>query len=178
MTKKERRRHDLVLEKLYRARDEWNEDRVKGLDFINKRLRQKQEHTSTMLMKQWVNDIEHLQNEWNPFLLKPNYQIFTTYEKFRKMNYYLPQCVQVWKHVPFTSTLKKWLTKTKLGTSSTWSKKFKSWLARQAIWQVHLPHLKIWNTLITRWQNLVSKINLIWFMYLLMSLKGTHKNTY
>ena len=63
MTKKERRRHDLVLEKLYRARDEWNEDRVKGLDFINKRLRQKQEHTSTMLMKQWVNDIEHLQNE-------------------------------------------------------------------------------------------------------------------
>ena len=52
-----------MLEKLYRARDEWNEDRVKRLDFINKRLRQKQEHKSTMLMKQRVNDNEHLQKE-------------------------------------------------------------------------------------------------------------------
>ena len=36
----ERKRHDLALEKLQRARDKWNEDRMKRLDFINKRLRE------------------------------------------------------------------------------------------------------------------------------------------
>ena len=35
----ERKRHDLMLEKLQRARDKRNEDRMKRLDFINKRLR-------------------------------------------------------------------------------------------------------------------------------------------
>ena len=39
----ERKRHDLALENLQRARDEWNEDRIKRLDFINKRLREKNE---------------------------------------------------------------------------------------------------------------------------------------
>ena len=37
---KERKRHDLTLEKLQRARDKWNDDRMKRLDFINKRLRE------------------------------------------------------------------------------------------------------------------------------------------
>ena len=37
---KERKTHDLALENLQRARDKWNEDRVKQLDFINKRLRE------------------------------------------------------------------------------------------------------------------------------------------
>ena len=37
--KEERKRHDLALEKLQKARDEWNKDRMKRLDFINKRLR-------------------------------------------------------------------------------------------------------------------------------------------
>ena len=32
----ERKRHDLALEKLQRARDEWNRDRMKRLDLINK----------------------------------------------------------------------------------------------------------------------------------------------
>ena len=32
----ERKRHDLTFEKLQRARDEWNRDRMKHLDFINK----------------------------------------------------------------------------------------------------------------------------------------------
>ena len=36
---KERKRHDLAEEKLQRAREKWNEDRMKRLDFINKRLR-------------------------------------------------------------------------------------------------------------------------------------------
>ena len=40
---KERKRHDLALEKLQRARDKWNEDRMKQLDFINKRLCEKNE---------------------------------------------------------------------------------------------------------------------------------------
>ena len=32
----ERKRHDLALEKLQKARDEWNRDRMKHLDLINK----------------------------------------------------------------------------------------------------------------------------------------------
>ena len=35
---KERKRHDLADEQLQRARDKWNKDRIKRLDFINKRL--------------------------------------------------------------------------------------------------------------------------------------------
>ena len=37
----ERKRHDLALEKLQRARDEWNRDRMKRLDLISKRLRER-----------------------------------------------------------------------------------------------------------------------------------------
>ena len=36
---KEWKRHDLAEEKLQRARDKWNEDRMERLDFINRRLR-------------------------------------------------------------------------------------------------------------------------------------------
>ena len=32
----ERKRHGLALEKLQRARDEWNRDRMKRLDFMKK----------------------------------------------------------------------------------------------------------------------------------------------
>ena len=34
----ERKKHDLAIKGLQRTRDEWNEDRMKQLDFINKRL--------------------------------------------------------------------------------------------------------------------------------------------
>ena len=37
--KKERKRNDLELENLQRARDKWNASRMKQLDFINKKLR-------------------------------------------------------------------------------------------------------------------------------------------
>ena len=37
----ERKRHDLALQNLQRARDSWNEDRMKRLDFINKKLHEK-----------------------------------------------------------------------------------------------------------------------------------------
>ena len=33
-------RHNLALEKLQRARDKWNKNRMKQLDFINKRLQE------------------------------------------------------------------------------------------------------------------------------------------
>ena len=39
----ERKRHDLALGNLQRARDKWNEDRMKRLDFIDKRLHEKNE---------------------------------------------------------------------------------------------------------------------------------------
>ena len=38
---KERKSHDLAEESLQRARHKWNKDRMKLLDFINKRLREK-----------------------------------------------------------------------------------------------------------------------------------------
>ena len=41
--KKERKIHDVALEKLQRARDEWNDDLTKILDFINKRVSEKNE---------------------------------------------------------------------------------------------------------------------------------------
>ena len=59
----ERKRHDLALRKLQKARDEWNKDRMKRLDFINKRLREKNETRAYMLMKQCLNTIEYLQNK-------------------------------------------------------------------------------------------------------------------
>ena len=37
----ERKIHGLALEKLQRARDEWDKDRIKRLDFINKKLHEK-----------------------------------------------------------------------------------------------------------------------------------------
>ena len=39
----ERKRHDIALEDLQRDRDDWNQERLKRLDFINKRLRDKKE---------------------------------------------------------------------------------------------------------------------------------------
>ena len=39
----ERRQHDLALEKLQKARDDWNRDRMKCLDLINNRLRKRNE---------------------------------------------------------------------------------------------------------------------------------------
>ena len=42
----ERKRHDLALEKLERARDEQNKDQMKRLDFINRRLREQNKATT------------------------------------------------------------------------------------------------------------------------------------
>ena len=48
-----RKRHDLALEKLQRARDEWNRNRMKRLDFMNKRLLEKNE------TKTYINNVEY-----------------------------------------------------------------------------------------------------------------------
>ena len=59
------KRHDLALKKLQRARDEWNKDRMKRLDLMNKRLREKNEARTyiTTLMKKCLDTIEYLQRD-------------------------------------------------------------------------------------------------------------------
>ena len=59
------KRHDLALKKLQRARDEWNKDRMKRLDLMNKRLREKNEARTyiTTLMKKYLDTIEYLQRD-------------------------------------------------------------------------------------------------------------------
>ena len=56
-SEEERKRHDLALEKLQMARDKWNENQMKGLDFINKRLRQVQ------AAKAYINDADEAMPE-------------------------------------------------------------------------------------------------------------------
>ena len=55
---KELKRHDLALKKLQRARDEWNKDRMKRLDFINKRLREKNE------ARTYINNVDEAMLEY------------------------------------------------------------------------------------------------------------------
>ena len=59
---KEHKKHDLALEKLQRVRDKWNEDRMKRLDFINKRLREKNE------ARTYINNVDEAMLEY--------YQVF------------------------------------------------------------------------------------------------------
>ena len=64
--KEECKRHELSEEQLQKTRDKWNEDRIKRLEFINKRLREKktrQGYISKMLMEQCSSTIEYLQNK-------------------------------------------------------------------------------------------------------------------
>ena len=55
---KERKRHDLALEKLKRAWNKWNEDTMKRLDFINKRLREKNE------ARAYINNVDEAMLEY------------------------------------------------------------------------------------------------------------------
>ena len=56
--KAERKRHDLAMENFQKDRDEWNKERLKRLDFINKRLRD-QQHA-----KQAITDLEDGMREY------------------------------------------------------------------------------------------------------------------
>ena len=62
----ERKRHDLALEKLQRARDEWNKDQMKRLDFINKRLREKHE------ARVYINNADEAMLEYYRVFAKKN----------------------------------------------------------------------------------------------------------
>ena len=63
----ERKRHDLALEKLQRARDEWNRDRMKRFDFMNKRLREKNEARTS------INNVDEAMLQYYRMLAKKNY---------------------------------------------------------------------------------------------------------
>ena len=54
----EHKRHDLALKKLERARNEWNKDRKKRLDFINKRLHEKNE------ARAYINNVDEAMLEY------------------------------------------------------------------------------------------------------------------
>ena len=60
----ERKRHNLALEKLQMARDEWNKDQMKRLDFINKKLREKNE------AKAYINNVDEAMLEY--YICKSN----------------------------------------------------------------------------------------------------------
>ena len=57
-----RKRHDLALKKVQSVRDEWNKDRMKRLDFINRRLREKNEAIA------YINNVDEAMLEY--------YQVF------------------------------------------------------------------------------------------------------
>ena len=61
---KEHKRHDLALEKLQRARDEWNEHRMKQLDFMNKRQREKNEAMA------YINNVDEAMLEYYRVFVK------------------------------------------------------------------------------------------------------------
>ena len=54
----ERKRHDLAFGKLQKARDEWNKYQMKRLDFINKRLREKNE------ARAYINNVDEAMLEY------------------------------------------------------------------------------------------------------------------
>ena len=68
---KERKRHDLALEKSQGTREKWNEDQMKQLDFINKRLREKNE------ARAYINNADEAMLEYYRVFAKTN-KAFTT----------------------------------------------------------------------------------------------------
>ena len=107
---KKRKRHDLAEEKLQRARDKWNEDQMKRLDFINKRLREKNE------TRAYIDNVDEAMLEYYRVFAKeikplpPEPQLSDFYhpsEVQKMMNYYLLQWVQALQHMPYTSILNK-----------------------------------------------------------------------
>ena len=93
----ERKRHDLAEEKFQRARDKWNEDRMKRFDFINKRLREKNE------ARTYINNVNEAMLEYYRVFAKqikrlppePQLSDFIIHQRPKEMvNYYLLQCMQ------------------------------------------------------------------------------------
>ena len=67
MVKKNAKDMIFALEKHQRARDKWNEDRMKRLDFINKRLLEKNE------TRAYINNVDETMLEY--------YQVFVNQTK-------------------------------------------------------------------------------------------------
>ena len=107
---KECKRHDLAEEKLQRARDKWNEDRMKRLDFIKKRLREKNEARAYIIT---VNEAMLecycvFAKTINTLPPEPVLSVFYHPSEIEKMaHYYLLQLVRVLQHMPCISTLIK-----------------------------------------------------------------------
>ena len=89
----ERKRHDLVLKNHQRARDKWNGDRMKHLDFINKRLREKKNDA-----KAYINNVDEAMLEYYCVFAKqmkplpPELELSDIYypsEAQKMVNYYL-----------------------------------------------------------------------------------------
>ena len=55
---KERKKHDLAVEKLQKTKDEWNKNQMKRLDFINKRLCNKNEERA------YINNVDEAMLEY------------------------------------------------------------------------------------------------------------------
>ena len=109
-SEEECKRHDLELEKLQRARDEWNKDPMKRLDFINKRLREKNE------ARAYINNVDEAMLEYyrvfakqiKPLPPEPQLSDFHHSSEAQKMvNYYMLLWAKTLQHMPYTSTLNK-----------------------------------------------------------------------
>ena len=82
----ERKRHDLALEKLQKARDEWNRDQMKRLDLINKMLRERNE------ARAYINNVDEAMLECyrvfakklNLYHLSLDYQIYIIHQRHKK----------------------------------------------------------------------------------------------
>ena len=106
----ESKRHDLALEKLQRARDEWKRGRMKHLDFMNKRLLEKNE------ARTYIGNVDEAMLEYYGVFAKqikslpPEPDLSDLYHPSgaqKMVNYYLLQWVQALQHMPYTSTLNK-----------------------------------------------------------------------
>ena len=81
----ERKRHDLALEKLQRAKEEWNRDRIKRLDVVNKRLREKNE------ARAYINNVDQAMLEYYRVFAK---QIKSLPPEPQLLNFYHPSDTQ------------------------------------------------------------------------------------
>ena len=107
---KECKRHDLALEKIQRERDKWNENQLKRLDFINKRLREITE------ARTYNNNADEAMLDYYQVFAKkikplpPEPELSDFYhplEAQKMVNYYLLRRVHAMQHMSYTSTLNK-----------------------------------------------------------------------
>ena len=117
---KERKRSDLTLEKLQSARDKWNKDRMKRLDFINKTLREKNE------ARAYINNVDEAILEY--------YRVFAKQIRLRPPE---PQLSDFY-HLSEGQKNGELLFVTE-GTGLATYAVYKPWLAKQALWQLYIP---------------------------------------